>query len=134
MIVFTSTGAASAAVTDPAGGTTVSGKVNISATGNVATGATLAKLAILVDGAEVASGTDATVTGSWDSDKAQAGTHIITAVITDGAGNSVASAPVVVSTEEGGCGCGATSGTDASIYLGLLVLARYALGRRRKAA
>ncbi|ADO74184.1 S8 family serine peptidase [Stigmatella aurantiaca] len=29
-------------------------------------------------------------------------------------------------------GCSATSGTDASIYLGLLVLAKYALGRRRR--
>ncbi len=120
-------------VTDPAGGTTVSGKVNISATGAVAPGTTLGKLAILVDGAEIASGTDATVTGSWDSTKAQPGSHIITAVITDGAGNVAASAPVVVSID-GGCGCGATSGTDASIYLGLLVLARYALGRRRAKA
>jgi MYXO-CTERM domain-containing protein len=118
-------------VTDPAGGTTVSGKVSISASGAVATGTTLAKLSVLVDGVEIASGTDATVTGSWDSAKAQPGSHIITAVVTDGAGNVAASAPVVVSTEEGGCGCGATSGTDASIYLGLLVLARYALGRRR---
>jgi len=45
----------------------------------------------------------------------------------------VSSSPVIVSSQEGGCGCGATSGTDASIYLGLLVLARYALGRRRSA-
>jgi uncharacterized protein (TIGR03382 family) len=29
-------------------------------------------------------------------------------------------------------GCSATSGTDASIYLGLLVLAKYALGRKRR--
>jgi MYXO-CTERM domain-containing protein len=33
-----------------------------------------------------------------------------------------------------GCGCGATSGTDAGIYLGLLLLARYLLGRRRAQA
>jgi MYXO-CTERM domain-containing protein len=120
------------AVSDPVGGTTVSGTVSISATGAVATGTTLAKLSIMVDGVEIATGTDAKVTGSWDSSKASAGAHIITAVITDGAGNMAASTPVVVSTEEsGGCGCGTTSGTDASIYLGLLVLARYALGRRR---
>jgi MYXO-CTERM domain-containing protein len=121
-------------VTSPAGGTVVSGSVSISAEGAVAAGTTLAKLSILVDGAEIASGTDTTVTGNWDSSKAQAGSHIITAVITDGAGSSVSSAPVVVSTEEGGCGCGATSGADASIYMGLLLLARYALGRRRAKA
>jgi uncharacterized protein (TIGR03382 family) len=121
------------AVTNPAGGTIVKGKVDITATGEVAAGTTLAKLAIFVDGNEIASGTDATVTGSWDSATASAGSHIITAVVTDGAGNTMTSAPVLVSTEEGGCGCGATSGTDASIYLGLLVLARYALGRRRSA-
>ncbi len=122
-------------VTDPEGGKEVSGKVNVTAEGAVASGTTLTKIAIFVDGAEIASGTDAKVTGSWDSDSAQGGTHVITAVITDGAGNSVTSAPVIVSTEiDSGCGCGATSSTDAGIYLGLLVLARYALGRRRKAA
>ncbi|MFL5346830.1 MAG: S8 family serine peptidase [Hyalangium sp.] len=122
-----------AAVTDPAGGTTVSGKVNISATGAVAPGTTLARLSILVDGVEIASGSDATVTGSWDSSKAQAGSHIITALVTDGAGNMAASAPVVVSVEAG-CGCGATSNTEAGVYLGLLVLAWYVLGRRRAKA
>ena len=111
----------------------VSGKVTITAKGAVAPGTTLTKLSILVDGAEIASGADATVTGSWDSSKAQPGSHIITAVVTDGAGNVVSSSPVIVSTQDGGCGCGATSDTDASLYLGLLVLARYALGRRRSA-
>ncbi|MFL5347119.1 MAG: S8 family serine peptidase [Hyalangium sp.] len=117
-------------VTDPAGGTTVSGKVSISVKGAVAPGTTLDKLSILVDGVEIASGSDETVSGSWDSSKAQSGSHIITAVITDGAGNMAASAPVVVSID-GGCGCGATSNTEAGVYLGLLVLAWYALGRRR---
>ncbi len=120
-------------VTDPAGGTAVSGSVSITAKGAVAPGTTLTRLSVLVDGAEIASSADATVTGSWDSAKAQPGSHVITAVVTDGAGNMVTSSPVIVSTQDGGCGCGATSGTDASIYLGLLVLARYALGRRRSA-
>ncbi|MFL5343349.1 MAG: S8 family serine peptidase [Hyalangium sp.] len=123
-------------VIDPAGGTVVSGTVNITAKGAVAPGTTLTKLSILVDGSEIASGTDATVNGSWDSSKAQAGSHIITAVVTDGAGNVVSSSPVIVSiapAEDSGCSCGATSGTDAGIYLGLLLLAHYAQGRRRSA-
>jgi hypothetical protein len=123
-------------VTEPAGGTNVSGTVRISAEGAVAAGTTVAKLQILVDGTELASGTEATLSGNWVSDNAEGGSHVITAVVTDGAGNIVSSAPVIVFTEidtGGGCGCGATSGTEASFYLALLVLARYMLGRRRKA-
>ena len=122
------------AVTSPEGGTTVSGTVSISATGAVAPGTTLAQISILVDGVVIASGTDATVTGSWDASNAEGETaHTITATITDGAGNVADSAPVTINTASSGCGCGATSGTDASIYLGLLILARYALGWRRQA-
>ncbi|WP_224363257.1 S8 family serine peptidase [Hyalangium versicolor] len=128
-----------ATVTEPAGGTVVSGNVTVSATGAVAQGTTLVKLAILVDGSEIASSSETVVKGTWDSSKAEPGSHVITAVITDGAGNVATSTPVIVTTEaieggsddESGCGCGATSGMDASIYLGLLALARYALGQRR---
>jgi MYXO-CTERM domain-containing protein len=119
------------AVTDPVGGTNVSGSVSISATGAVAPGTTVAKLQLFVDGKEIASGTEATLTGTWNSSNAEGGSHVITAVITDGAGNMISSAPVVVFADTG-CGCGATSGTDAAIYLALLVLAHYAFGRRRR--
>jgi uncharacterized protein (TIGR03382 family) len=98
----------------------------------VAQGTTVAKLQILVDGKELASGTEATLSGTWDSGKAEGGSHVITAIVTDGAGNMVSSAPVTVFTETG-CGCGTTSGTDAAIYLALLLLGHYLLGRRRKA-
>jgi MYXO-CTERM domain-containing protein len=120
-------------VTEPEGGTNVSGSVRISAEGAVAAGTTVTKLQILVDGKEIASGTEATLSGNWNSEEAEGGSHVITAIVTDGAGNIVNSAPVIVFTEMGGCGCGATSGTEASFYLALLVLARYVLGRRRKA-
>ncbi|KFE70236.1 S8 family serine peptidase [Hyalangium minutum] len=119
-----------AEITSPTGGTDVEGSVTINATAAVAAGNTLAKLQILVDGAEIASGSESSLTGTWKSDNAEPGAHIITAVVTDGAGNVVTSSPVIVSVA-GGCGCGATSGTDAAVYLGLLVLARYLLGRRR---
>ncbi|WP_224247027.1 S8 family serine peptidase [Hyalangium gracile] len=126
-----------ATVTEPAGGTTVSGQVSITVTGAVASGTTLAQLSILVDGVVVASGTEATLTGTWDSTKAQDDTtHTITALVIDGAGNVAHSAPVsfTVHNGGGGCGCGTTSGTDAGIYFGLLLLARYVLGRRRAKA
>ena len=107
----------------------VEGTINITATGAVAAGNTLAKLQILVDGVEIANGTNAELSGSWDSENAEPGSHIITAAVTDGAGNVVTSAPVIVF-KDGGCGCGATSGTDAGISLALLILAFYVLRRR----
>jgi hypothetical protein len=123
-------GQPTATVTSPEGGLMVSGTVNITATGAVAAGNTLAKLQIFVDGKEIANGSNAELSGSWDSANAEPGSHTITATVTDGAGNVVTSAPVVVF-KDGGCGCGATSGTDAAIYLGLLMAAWY-LGRRRE--
>lgn len=121
------------AVTSPAGGTEVSGEVTITATGVVAAGTTVSQLSILVDGVVVGTGTDATVTAKWDSSKAEDGSaHTLSAVITDSAGNVVGSAPVGITVKSASCGCGATSGTDASVYLGLFVLARYVSARRRQ--
>ncbi|SEK53333.1 Immune inhibitor A peptidase M6 [Stigmatella aurantiaca] len=123
------------AVTEPRGGTTVSGQVKLTAEGTVAAGTTLAQLSLLVDGQQAATGTGAVLTATWDSDAAAPGEHIITAVITDGAGNMAVSAPVSVTVKGSGSGggCGATLGPDASLWLGALVLARYTLGRRRRA-
>ncbi|WP_233261948.1 S8 family serine peptidase [Vitiosangium sp. GDMCC 1.1324] len=120
-------------VTEPAGGTEVSGEVRISATGAVAAGTTLSQISILVDGVVIATGKDATLTATWDSSKVESGSsHTITAVISDSAGNVVGSAPVGITVKNEGCGCGATSGTDASIYMGLFALARYVTVRRRQ--
>ncbi|MFL5356157.1 S8 family serine peptidase [Archangium sp.] len=121
------------AVTSPAGGTEVSGEVSITATGVVAAGTTVSQISILVDGVVVGTGTDATLTAKWDGSKAEDGSaHTLTAVITDSAGNVVGSAPVGITVKNASCGCGATSGTDASVYLGLFVLARYVSARRRQ--
>jgi len=122
-------------ITNPAGGTEVSGTVTISAEGAVASGTTLGQLSILVDGLVIGSGTAGTLSAEWDSTGATAGAHSITAVITDGAGNVVYSAPVgitVKAEEPASCGCAASSGADASLYLGLFALARYVSVRRRR--
>ncbi|MFY0522257.1 S8 family serine peptidase [Archangium gephyra] len=122
-------------ITNPAGGTEVSGTVTISAQGAVASGTTLGQLSILVDGVVIGSGTEGTLSAEWDSTGATAGAHSITAVITDGAGNVVYSAPVgitVKAEEPASCGCAASSGADASLYLGLFALARYVSVRRRR--
>ncbi|MFE8599136.1 S8 family serine peptidase [Archangium violaceum] len=118
------------ALTEPTGGT-VSGAMTITARGSVAAGTTVARLAILVDGVEIAQGSDTTLSTVWDSTQLPAGEHTLTAVITDGSGNTATSAPVSVTTQARGCGCGATSGSDAGLLLGLLVLARAVSGRRR---
>ncbi|WP_434388557.1 S8 family serine peptidase [Melittangium boletus] len=118
------------ALSEPLGGA-VSGAVTIIARGAVASGTTVAKLAILVDGKEIAQGTESMLSTVWDSTSASEGEHVLTAVITDGTGNTVTSAPVTVTTRSGGCGCGATSGSDAGLLLGLFALARFVSGRRR---
>ncbi|WP_224369201.1 beta strand repeat-containing protein [Hyalangium versicolor] len=135
-------------VTEPAGGTTVSGQVRISATGVVDPTTPVVQLSIRVDGDEVASGTGTTVTGTWDSTRVQDGTaHTITAVMTYGTGNVVHSAPEIVTVRNGdggdggdngqssGGGCGATSSADAGLSFSLLVLAAVssAVRTRRRA-
>ncbi|AKJ02001.1 S8 family serine peptidase [Archangium gephyra] len=121
------------AVTEPAGGTEVSGEVRITAAGAVAAGTTPARLSLLVDGQVIATGTEATLTATWDSSKVAGGTaHTVTAVFSDSAGNVVGSAPVGITVKAERCGCGATSGADASLYLGLFALARYVSLRRRQ--
>jgi MYXO-CTERM domain-containing protein len=121
------------AVTEPAGGTEVSGKVRITAAGAVASGTRPAQLSLLVDGVVIATGTEATLTATWDSSKVAGGSaHTVTAVFSDSAGNVVGSAPVGITVKPESCGCGATSGADASLYLGLFALARYVSGRRRQ--
>ncbi len=120
------------AVTEPAGGTEVSGKVRISAAGAVAAGTTPVRLSLLVDGVVIATGTEAALTAEWDSSTVEGGSaHTLTAVISDSAGNVVGSAPVGITVKAGNCGCGAASGADASLYLGLFALARYVSVRRR---
>ncbi|WP_225413269.1 S8 family serine peptidase [Stigmatella hybrida] len=121
------------AITEPQGGTTVSGPVKLTAEGAVAEGTLLVQLSLLVDGKPVATGTEPVLTATWDSDAAAPGEHVITAVITDGAGNTAVSAPVSVTVKDSGCGCGATSGADAGFWLGVLALTQYTFGRRRRA-
>jgi hypothetical protein len=84
----------------------------VTAGGAVAVGATLAQLSLLVDGKQVATGTGAVLTATWDTDAAGPGEHIIT----DSAGNMAVSAPVSVTVK--GSGSAATLGADASLWLG----------------
>jgi hypothetical protein len=88
-------------VTAPASGTTVSGTVTVSATAsdNVGVVGVQFKLAGVNLGAE---DTTAPYATTWDTTTATAGTHTLTAVARDAAGNTTISAPVTVTVGSGG--------------------------------
>ncbi|HZN93944.1 MAG TPA: Ig-like domain-containing protein, partial [Myxococcales bacterium] len=125
-------------ITEPGNGTSVAiGSVSITATATVATGTTLSKLEIFVDGSSVSSGTTSPATASWDTSKMEKGTtHLIHAVASDAAGNVVQSTPLtVIITSEGGCGCTTGSGGADMALLAAVGAALRAIGfRRRRAA
>ncbi|MBU8898627.1 S8 family serine peptidase [Corallococcus sp. M34] len=121
------------AITSPSNNAKVSGSVSVIAKAVAAPGTTIAKVTLFVDGAEIATGKTATVSGSWDSRGAKAGTtHTLTAVVVDSTGNSVTSAPVTVVIEAESGGCSAASGGEAGLYAGLLALAQVVVLRRRR--
>ena len=90
------------AVTAPAGGATVSGTtvaVTASASDNVGVTSVQFKL----DGVNLGTAdTTAPYSVSWNSTTASNGTHTLTAVATDAAGNTTTSAPVTVTVSNGG--------------------------------
>jgi len=81
----------------PAGGTTVSGTVTVTmtATDNVA----VSSVQLEVDGATVATLTTAPYNHAWDTTTVANGTHTLTAVATDSAGNATTSAAVSVTVD-----------------------------------
>lgn len=103
-----------ASITRPASLETVSGSVTITATGSVATGTTLASLSILVNGQVLATGTEATLTATWDTTRlADNSLHTLTAVAVDAAGNVGNSSPVIVQVRNGTGGV--DGGTDGGV-------------------
>ncbi|HYV49711.1 MAG TPA: S8 family serine peptidase, partial [Myxococcaceae bacterium] len=124
-------------ITAPGNGEAVTGaSVGITAEGAVATGTTLVGIDIFVDGTKLTSGATSPVTGAWDASKLKSGTtHLIHAVITDGAGNVVQSTPLTVSIGQQGCGCTAgTGGADAALLAAVGAALRAIAIRRRRSA
>lgn len=80
------TTAPAASIKNPVNGAKVSGTVGItaSATDNVA----VTKLALYIDGAQVASSTSASLSYSWNTRKAASGSHTLEVRANDAAGNS----------------------------------------------
>jgi hypothetical protein len=85
----------SVALTAPSGGTTVSGTVTVSASASDASG--IAGVQFKVDGANVgAEDVSAPYSVAWNTTTASSGTHALTAVARDSAGNVATSAAVTV--------------------------------------
>lgn len=82
-------------ITNPAGGVRVSGTVLISVGASDNNGAAGIVQTLYIDGASVASGTGASLTYSWNTRKAAAGSHVLQAVAKDQA-NNVASQQIQV--------------------------------------
>ena len=89
-----------AKVTAPAASATVSGLVSITATGTPQAGGTLSHLALQIDGKEVATGTSATASFSWDTTLIVNGHHTITAIATDADGASSTAVDTVTVTND----------------------------------
>jgi len=118
-------------LSSPSDGAEVSGEVSIVASATVAEGLTVTELAILVDGAILATGTDATLTAPWDTTELAGSTHVLSAQVTDSLGNVASSAeinvtvPSATSGVEKGCGCGTAAGAPTwlpvfgALWLGL---------------
>ena len=122
-------------IIDPVAGQAVGGIVQITATGTVASVATIDMIEILVDGTLVGTSEMSPATATWDATGlAINSAHEITARLTDSEGNVVVSAEVIVTISaapEEGC-CSAGGDPTSPLALAGLVLAGVLLRRRRR--
>jgi len=86
-------------ITSPASGATVSGTINVTASASDNRG--VADVQFFLDGAFAADDTTAPYSVPWDTTTASNGSHTLTAVARDAAGNSATSAPVTVTVSNG---------------------------------
>jgi hypothetical protein len=118
--------APSAAIVAPAGGT-VSGKVTITAAATVDANAGLVRVDVKDGDTVVGTGATATTSVSWDTTGLANGTHALSAVVVDGAGN-LATSPVVsvevANGSGGGCSSRGVSGLEALALAAVLAAIR----------
>ena len=93
VVVTSDTTPPTVSVTAPAAGTTVGGTINLTA--NASDNGSVASVQLKIDGSNVGSpDTTAPYSVSWDSTSVVNGTHSVTALATDGAGNTATSTAV----------------------------------------
>lgn len=83
------------AIRNPAGGGKVTGTVSVSTVASDNSGVATLKQSIYIDGKLVASGTGGNLSYNWNTRKAAAGSHSISAVAQDAAGNKTSTAVAV---------------------------------------
>jgi hypothetical protein len=116
-------------------GDTVEGTVHLTATAAAASGTTLTKVEIFVDGASLASQATSPLSSDWDTSGLPNGSqHVIKATATDATGNSSTTADIHVTVQHGGCGCSSMGGMDVGALAALGVVIRALAMRRRRAA
>ena len=104
--------APSVTISAPASGSTVSGTVTVTATATDNVG--VAAVQLKLNGANVGSAdTGAPYSFAWNTTSVANGTHTLTAVATDAAGNTKTSAPVTVTVSNTGSGTG--TGTSQNV-------------------
>jgi hypothetical protein len=93
-----------ATITAPLNSTSVSGNaVAVTATAAATSPATVSSVQFELDGANLGSPvTSSPYTISWDSTAAKNGSHILTAIVTDSLGQHATSAPVTITSSNGG--------------------------------
>ncbi|HVV67334.1 MAG TPA: Ig-like domain-containing protein [Candidatus Saccharimonadales bacterium] len=100
-------------ITAPAKSASVSGSVTVSANANDDTG--VAGVQFKLDGANLGSeDTTSPYSTTWDTTQATNGTHTLTAVARDAAGNTATSSTVTVTVNNSASGGGSTGGTQTS--------------------
>ncbi|HYV48249.1 MAG TPA: Ig-like domain-containing protein, partial [Myxococcaceae bacterium] len=115
-------------------GDTVDGAVHLTATGSAASGTTLTRLEIFVDGTSLANSATSPLPADWDTkDLANGSTHVLTATATDATGNTATTAPINVTVQHKGCGCSEMGGLDVGALAALGVVIRALALRRRRA-
>jgi peptidoglycan/xylan/chitin deacetylase (PgdA/CDA1 family) len=88
--------APSVAITQPANGATVTGTVTIAASAADTGGSGIANVRFYADGNLIGTDSSAPYSTGWNTKKVSKGQHTLTAVATDGAGNTQTSVAVVV--------------------------------------
>jgi hypothetical protein len=94
-LIRVDTTAPTVAITAPSNGATVSGSVKVTASASDA-GSGIAKVTFYLDGSVLATVTSTPYSTQWNTKKSTKGTHTLTAVAQDNAGNTTRSAGVTV--------------------------------------
>jgi len=134
LIITGTPGTPTVSITHPSSGNTVSGSVEIDVTAVAATGSTLSRIDVLVDGTKIGTGSTSPAQVFWTSTEATNGSHAITATALDADTGTATSAAVNVTVNNSGGSSGGGKGgcsTSGGAVGALALLGLFALRRKR---